>query len=112
MQAFKDLFSKSSNDAEPSASVLAEWNTYASEEGSGSAPSQRDRLLGDTTRKMEEGAAAVGKFLGTSFKAVSTQVQTGVSGAAASVATGVQRYVKTKQTEAMLWCASLAMFVR
>ena len=91
MQAFKDLFGKSSNDAEPPASVLAEWNTYTNDEASGSAPSQRDRLLGDTTRKMEEGAAAVGKFLGTSFKSVSTQVQTGVSGAAASVATGVQR---------------------
>jgi hypothetical protein len=69
--------------SEPPASVLAEWNAYSANDV---APTQADRLLASA----EEGASAVTKFVGSSFKTVTG----GVSGAASSVSSGVQRCVR------------------
>jgi hypothetical protein len=86
MQSIRNFFGKG-NDSEPSESVLAEWNLYTSDDVNAGGQSQKDRLLATA----EEGAATVSKLLGSSFKAVSSGVTMGVSGAAATVASGVQR---------------------
>ena len=87
MQALQGFFSgNSAPDKEPPASVLSEWNKYATTGSAAQAPaggSQADRLLASA----EEGAASVGTFFSGAF----TSVSTGVSGAASSVTGGLSR---------------------
>lgn len=82
MQAIQGWFTGRAPDNEPPASVLAEWNKYSGDATNQAGTSQSDRLL----TSAEEGSSSVSKLLGSSFKAVSS----GISGAAASVGTGMQ----------------------
>lgn len=68
-----------SNDSEPSASVLAEWNKY-----NGTA---NGTASDGVMASMEDGTARVGQFFSQSFKQVSTTVAEGTGGIQRSLTT-------------------------